>query len=317
MKPRYHILSLVLTILTVCSGIFASCDVLNEDLPECRLYVKFKYDYNMESADAFHKQVDKVTLYVFDKDGKFLFEQTGEGEELSTGHYLMAVEVPVGEYKFMAWAGAGDSYDISELTPGVTTIQEMKLKLKRTSSLVVNRQLERLWYGEIIDVNFTGKKHQIETVNLIHDINVLTFILQGAGANGWNIDLDDYEYEIIESNGYLGYDNALLDDDVLRYRPYYKEQKSATAVKVEISTMRFVEDRETRFVVTEKATGVQVMNISLRDYLGMTLTQYRGWGLQEYFDREWEWHIAFFLSDSWIATQITINGWTWYSQTEN
>ncbi len=49
--------------------IVASCDSFNEDLPECRLSVKFKYDYNMEFADAFHAQVDKVELYVFDKNG--------------------------------------------------------------------------------------------------------------------------------------------------------------------------------------------------------------------------------------------------------
>ena len=48
------------------SGIVASCDSFNEDLPECRLSVKFKYDYNMEFADAFHAQVDKVELYVFE-----------------------------------------------------------------------------------------------------------------------------------------------------------------------------------------------------------------------------------------------------------
>ena len=33
----------------------------------------------MEFTDAFHAQVDKVELYVFDKDGKFLFKQAEEG----------------------------------------------------------------------------------------------------------------------------------------------------------------------------------------------------------------------------------------------
>ena len=47
-----------------------SCTSIDETLPECRLYVRFRYDYNMEFADAFHAQVDKVELYVFDKNGK-------------------------------------------------------------------------------------------------------------------------------------------------------------------------------------------------------------------------------------------------------
>lgn len=78
--------------------VVASCDSFNEDLPECRLSVKFKYDYNMEFADAFHAQVDKVELYVFDKNGKYLFKQAEEGSALSTGNYLMEVELPVGQY---------------------------------------------------------------------------------------------------------------------------------------------------------------------------------------------------------------------------
>ncbi|WP_295940023.1 FimB/Mfa2 family fimbrial subunit [uncultured Alistipes sp.] len=316
MKLKNHI-GLLIAIFAIGSWMFTSCEVFNESLPECRLYVKFKYDYNMESADAFHKQVDKVELYVFDKAGKFLFTQTEEGAALATGNYRMEVVVPFGEYRFMAWAGARDSYEITELTPGVTTIEQMKLRLKRPASLVVDKQLERLWYGEIIDVNFTGKTNQVETINLIHDINVISFIFTSVSEHGWGINVDDYDYEIIESNGYLGYDNGLLADDVLSYRPYYKKQLSPESVKVELATMRIMEDRGTRFVVTEKSSGIKVFSISLRDYFEMTLSQYRGWGVQEYFDRQWEWDVAFFLSDSWIATRIDINNWTCYLQDEN
>lgn len=316
MKLKNHIHLLIFGILTISSGISTSCNALNEDLPECRLFVKFKYDYNMESVDSFHKQVDKVELYVFDKNGKFLFSQSEEGQALASGHYLMEVVVPFGQYRFMAWAGARDSYEIADLTPGVTTIEEMELKLKRPASLMVDRQLERLWYGETIDVNFTGKINQVETINLIHDINVVSFIFQSISFHHWGIDLEDYEFEIVESNGRIGHDNSLLDDDVLSYRPYYTEQISPEAIKVELSTLRLMSDRETRFIVTDKVSDVQVMNISLRDYFARSLTQYRNWTVQEYFDRQWEWDIVFLLSDSWHATQVTINDWTWYLQTE-
>ena len=39
-------------------------------------------------------------------------------------------------------------------------------------------------------------------------------------------------------------------------------------------------------------------------------------GMQEYFDRQSNYHIVFFLSGSWLAMKIVINGWTVYSQTE-
>ena len=99
MNLKSLICRVTLGILIVSSWTMVSCDSFKEDLPECRLSVKFKYDYNMEFADAFHTQVDKVELYVFDKDGKFLFKQAEEGGSLSTGNYLMEV----------AFAGGGVS----------------------------------------------------------------------------------------------------------------------------------------------------------------------------------------------------------------
>ena len=70
-----------LSLFLVTGSLFVtSCNIFDEDLPECRLYVKFKYDYNMLFTDAFHTQVDKVELYVFDKEGKFLFMQSEEGD---------------------------------------------------------------------------------------------------------------------------------------------------------------------------------------------------------------------------------------------
>lgn len=38
-----------------------SCDSIHETLPECRLYVDFRYDYNMEFANVFAGRVDGLT----------------------------------------------------------------------------------------------------------------------------------------------------------------------------------------------------------------------------------------------------------------
>lgn len=56
--------------------------------------------------------------------------------------------------------------------------------------------------------------------------------------------MNDYDYEIIESNGHLGHDNSLLDDDVLSFRPYYMEQKDPATAYVDMNTMRLMEDRK-------------------------------------------------------------------------
>ena len=298
--------------------IMTSCDSFNEDLLECRLFVKFKYDYNMEFADAFHSQVDKVELYVFDKDGKFLFKQAEEGSTLGTGSYLMEVKLPVGQYQFMAWAGAHDSYDITSLQAGVSSIADLKLQLKREETLIIDKELEPLWYGEINNVDFTGTTDQTEVINLIKDTNKVRFVFQGSNEDSWGVDVNAYTYEIIESNGYLAHDNSLIGDDNLSFRPYHIEQKNLAVGIVELNTMRFLANRNARFVVTEKATGKKVFNINLTDFLVMTKIEGHNMSAQEYLDRESEYKIVFFFADNdpWLVLQININGWTWYFQHE-
>lgn len=307
-----------LLVLLAGTGIITSCDEMriHEDLPACRLYIDFKYDYNMLSSDAFAAQVDKVELYVFDENGKYLFKQVEQGGVLATGDYRMPLQLPYGTYKLMAWAGAKASYDITPLTAGVSTINDLKLKLKR-ESLLIDKELEPLWYGEIKQIAYKGNREQQETINLIKDTNKVRFAIQGQ-TEAWQIDLNDYSFEIIESNGYLDYDNSLLEDDILSYQPYFKEQKNPSAVVVELNTMRLMADRKTRFTVTEKATGEAVFDINLIDFLAMTEMEGHRWGLQEYLDRQDEYVIVFFFADSadWNVVRININGWTWYKQTE-
>lgn len=317
MKFRNLIYRIILFVLLV-SGAWAvtSCDSFNEDLPECRLFVSFKYDYNMLFTDAFHTQVDKIELYVFDRDGKFLFRQMEEGATLATGNYRMEVKLPVGEYRLMAWAGARESYDITPLTPGVSTLSDLRLRLKREETLLIEHKLEPLWYGEINDIHFTGTTHQTEVINLIKDTNKIRFIFQGYTDDGWGLNVDDYRYEIQESNGHLGHDNSLLEDDVLSFHPYYRQQVNPSAATVELNTMRLMADRQTRFMVTEKATGKKVFNINLIDYIGMTNMEGHNMTAQEYLDRQDEYRIVFFFSDSWHAVQIQINGWTYHIQPE-
>ena len=235
---------------------------------------------------------------------------------LSTGNYLMEVELPVGQYQFMAWAGARDSYDITSLTPGVSTLTDLKLKLKREASLIINKRMETLWYGEVINVNFDGTVHQTETINLIRDTKIVRFGFQSY-TGSWTLDMNDYDYEIIESNGHLGHDNSLLDDDVLSFRPYYMEQKDPATAYVDMNTMRLMEDRKTRLVLTEKASGKRVFDINLIDYLAMTNAEGKNLSTQEYLDRQSNYHIIFFLSESWLAVQIVVNGWVHRIQEEN
>ena len=288
-----------------------SCTSIDETLPECRLYVRFRYDYNMEFSDAFASQVNRVDVFVFDKDGTFVIKKSEQGETLG-GSYRMPLPLPAGEYRIAAWAGMSDDFEMPEPVAGKTTLEELTVRMKREESLVHNKALNPLWYGGVQAVSFTGRQGQTETVSLIKDTNKFRFILQKSGP-GEELDINDCLFEIRADNGYYDWNNDLLDDDMISYRPYYLEKVEDVGIVVEMNTMRLLEHKKVYLTLTRKSDGKELMRIDLIPYLLLTKMEGHNIPAQEYLDRQSEYAIVFFYNPellNFLSTKIVINGWT-------
>lgn len=289
-----------------------SCTSIDETLPECRLYVRFRYDYNMEFSDAFASQVNRVDVFVFDKDGTFVMKKSEQGETLGGGSYRMPLPLPAGEYRIAAWAGMSDDFEMPEPVAGKTTLEDLTVRMKREESLVHNKALNPLWYGGVQAVSFTGRQEQTETVSLIRDTNKFRFILQKSGP-GEELDINDCLFEIRADNGYYDWNNDLLDDDMISYRPYYLEKVEDVGIVVEMNTMRLLEHKKVYLTLTRKSDGKELMKIDLIPYLLLTKMEGHNIPAQEYLDRQSEYAIVFFYNPellNFLSTKIVINGWT-------
>ena len=289
-----------------------SCTSIDETLPECRLYVRFRYDYNMEFSDAFASQVNRVDVFVFDKDGTFVMKKSEQGETLGGGSYRMPLPLPVGEYRIAAWAGMSDDFEMPEPVAGKTTLEDLTVRMKREESLVHNKALNPLWYGGVQAVSFTGRQEQTETVSLIKDTNKFRFILHKSGP-GEELDINDCLFEIRADNGYYDWNNDLLDDDMISYRPYYLEKVEDVGIVVEMNTMRLLEHKKVYLTLTRKSDGKELMKIDLIPYLLLTKMEGHNIPAQEYLDRQSEYAIVFFYNPellNFLSTKIVINGWT-------
>ncbi len=289
-----------------------SCTSIDETLPECRLYVRFRYDYNMEFSDAFASQVNRVDVFVFDKDGTFVMKKSEQGETLGGGSYRMPLPLPAGEYRIAAWAGMSDDFEMPEPVAGKTTLEELTVRMKREESLVHNKALNPLWYGGVQAVSFTGRQEQTETVSLIKDTNKFRFILQKSGP-GEELDINDCLFEIRADNGYYDWNNDLLDDDMISYRPYHLEKVEDVGIVVEMNTMRLLEHKKVYLTLTRKSDGKELMKIDLIPYLLLTKMEGHNIPAQEYLDRQSEYAIVFFYNPellNFLSTKIVINGWT-------
>ena len=82
------------------SGCHAIYD--DSDCVESYNTVRFEYTHNMKFADAFAHEVNVVTLYLLDVDGKVVWQRTEQGESLAADDYAMTIDVEPGEYELLA-----------------------------------------------------------------------------------------------------------------------------------------------------------------------------------------------------------------------
>ena len=148
-------------LLAITAGFMTSCNsVLDFDEGDCsyQYHVKFKYDYNMKYADAFHSLVSTVTLYAFDENGNLVDQTTDAGDQLKDENYSMTLNLAPGTYKFITWAGLNNqSFAVPLLMKGTSKLTDLTVKTKRTSTRamgnvgdnVVDQNLISLWHGEM------------------------------------------------------------------------------------------------------------------------------------------------------------------------
>ena len=135
-----------------CAPMLYACDgLIYDDEGDCTVNyrVKFRYDYNMKFADAFAREVNTVTLYLLDAEGRVVWQRTEQGEALSADGYAMTVNVEPGEYGLLVWCGTTDkgSFSIPETTVGNELTCTLGREHDAGNEAFVAEDLDRLFHG--------------------------------------------------------------------------------------------------------------------------------------------------------------------------
>ena len=320
--------------LLLMAGTLSSCNVLDEEYEDCAVYVRFKYDMNMEFTDAFAHAVNSVTLYAFDKDGVLAYQKTEEGELLKQDSYRMRLDgishSDKAEYDFITWAGDADrdeSFVIPMLTVGQSTKEDLIYQLKRAGGGIVNDDLKELFHGQVENLNFgraAASKMEEVVLPLTKNTNSIRIILQQV--SGKPISVNDFRFTITDKNGKMNFDNSIMEDEMLTYEAWHTgdgnvelengqvQQEGVTSINVaiaELSTVRLMADLEPVLTITN-LEGEQVLSIPLVDCaLLYKREKYSDMPNQEFLDREDEYNFTFFLDENsnWISSSIIINSW--------
>ena len=259
------------SMLFLFGSMLGSCEVLSEEEEDCAVYVRFRYDMNMEFTDAFQHAVNSVTLYAFDKNGVLAFQKTEEGELLKEDGYRMRLEqishTERADYDFITWAGEPDneSFSIPVLSVGKHTKEDLICQLNRAGDGVVNDNLDNLFHGQVNGLSFGGRAAQPGVdvvVPLVKNTNNIRIVLQEV--SGEPLSASDFNFAITDKNGKMNYDNTLMEDEQLTYKEWYKGNGQAgmdeesraegiTEINVaiaELTTARLMADMEPILTIT-------------------------------------------------------------------
>ncbi len=311
---------------TISLATLPSCEKIYEDLDPCPqgLRIRFVYDYNMEFANAFMSQVDCLSVYFFDEEGRWIASRKdATPSQLSDENWRMTIDLAPGKYTILAYGGMNCPESSFSFTgdPETSLLTNVGVHLNPGClTSPVGTQLHPLFYGRIdTEVDKDALDYCDVTVDMMKDTNNLRVLLQQT--TGEPIDNSDFEYIITDNNTLFNWENNLLPAPSVTYWPWTRgnavpgdlpDGSPASVAWAELSFPRLVTGFSPRLVITHLETGRKTIDIPLNNYLLLLKSmQYQSMTSQEFLDRESRWSMLFFLDANlrWISTTIVINDW--------
>lgn len=303
---------------------FISCNTIYTDRSDCPrgVSLRFVYDYNMEYADAFSSKVHCLSVYVFDEDGHFVRRYDETSDNLKDKSWRMKMNLDAGNYTLLAYGGLAcqdKSFDITDFKDQSSTIDDTFVTLKH-DDYVSDQSLHGLFYGaEEITVPHIEDFVE-DTVYMMKNTNNIRIVLQQA--SGASLSASDFTFCITDDNTCMDKTNSVISKGMVTYKPWstgeaivgtteYDETPVSVAY-AELSTSRLVTSNSPKLIIRNAATGKDIINIPLINYLLLLKSDlYSDMAQQEFLDRESEWSMIFFLDDGlrWLNTRIVINDW--------
>ena len=327
---------------SVCLLAMSSCDNwLYEEEGDCSVYyrLKFRYDMNLKWADAFANEVTSIHLYAFDKSGVLAWQKAEQIVPGTAENYSMLLDLPAGDYKLLAWCGLqndgeqDESFSVPEARVGETRMEQLQCALNRQhdeSGAYSNEHLYRLFHGVLdvsLPVNDDGGSYEY-IMSLIKNTNHIRVILQHL--SGVDVNKDDFIFRIDDENGLMAYDNELLEDENINYRPWDVQNveagigmdgnRAVSNVKglvADFTVGRLIETHRKKMILAiDTKDGKKVARIPVMDYALMGKEYYEKeyrypMNERQFLDRLDECVMTLFLDENnnWVSIVIQILSW--------
>ena len=333
--------AMTLTVVTSCN------DMWHQDYSDCPngVYVKFKYDYNLQRADMFNDHVGQVTLYVFDDKGNYITQQTETNSALSSPlndpNYVMHVEnLQPGKYQFLALAGQNAyaeqlttqraKFVRTEPTDG-SDIKKLEVNLDHQNrgdyDEVENHAmpLDTLWHGKMLEsVVVSSSEAAYATIPLVRDTKKINVALRDLDSPQ-DMDVNDYTMTIEDHNARILWDNSLDESRKVVYTPHatwntVDETEQGKIAHADFMTSRILKHddykQDGHLLIKSKETENTVVNVNLPDLLSRLRTSEEySYNAQEFLDRAYDYKLLFFIQGGklkycYITISVNVLSWS-------
>lgn len=178
------------------------------------LSLRFEYTLNESNKDLFTDQVTHLDLDLYDKDGYYVKSYKLLQSELKNGN-TFPLSLPTGSYTFVTWANMPDG--AYQYTSG-SKLEDMRVKLNVSDDEADPVYLS-LFHG--ITSMAVGKTvNNQQTISLTQNTILLHILLKETTETN-PLKIGDYTISITSSNGTYRYDNSVVGDEQLSYKPGY------------------------------------------------------------------------------------------------
>lgn len=295
---------------------------IRDDDSDCKpsaLRLRFRYTLNNQHSDLFDLEVHRVSVYVFDANGKYIGTYSESGDKLAN-NYSMIIPLPEGSYQVVTfcdnlntftagWIDSGTNSFNYQLQPEITTITDFRLMLNSTEGtdeyLIPQSFPGDLYAGYVVSALATNDASDNTVVDLMKNTKNIKVRISYTNIVTRSVTIPDIY--ITATNGRYKNDNSIdTSDRVLKYTPHNTSVTDNTVESI-LRTMRLVTGHDPTLVIKNSVTSEYIVNRNLTELILLN-PQYTS---QEDIDREdtFLFDINVNQSDNNIVISVSINGW--------
>lgn len=346
-----------LFILSIVSLMFFAQSCVHGDLDDCppmvRYAVAFGYTNHTGKTDRFYDDVKKINLYVFDANN-LIYTTTTELSPYETNFNIPLDDLPMGNYHIIAWGNVLDGQPFSvtpdEFVKGETTLAEARLILQREAENLSQEELEKLFYGELPNVEIPLYVSQIDTMLLTNNTNRVRVVLHWDHTGEIRetedqIDYDEVRVYTTASNAVYNFSNQFTGTNNVLYKPYQYfytgsiletdkrdhelmisyytkgaiEEITNTCV-YDFTILRMMPNSPVQLIVERKKPAVNdPYNLATVDIIDGFITLFDSEGFsnkQHTFDKYENYRVDFYFSydklmNTYVSGALNVVPWTW------